>query len=105
MILQRLTRALAFEGLLLAQGDRRDYVVIDPQGGMHALGKRILGVSAKETREKLSDLVREHLPTVEQVRAHLAEQQRNRQGQKIEPVCDPYRDELKMAGRLGQGRD
>jgi hypothetical protein len=66
--------ALAHKGLLLSQGDRRDFVVIDPQGGMHALGKRILGVSARETREKLSDLVREHIPTVEQVRAHLQQQ-------------------------------
>jgi len=94
--------ALAHEGLLLAQGDRRDYVVIDPQGGMHALGKRILGASAKETREKLSDLVREHLPTVEQVRAHIAEQQRDRQGQKTEPLRDPHRDELKWQDALAK---
>jgi hypothetical protein len=94
--------ALANEGLLLAQGDRRDFVVIDPQGGMHALGKRILGVSARETRDKLSDLVREHMPTVEQVRAHIAEQQRDRQGRKTEPLRDPYRDELKWQDALAK---
>jgi hypothetical protein len=93
---------LAQEGLLLAQGDRRDYVVIDPQGGMHALGKRILGVSASQIRERLSDVAREHLPTVEQVRTHLAEQQRDRQGQRPEPLPDPHRDELKWQDALAK---
>jgi hypothetical protein len=70
--------ALADKGLLLAQGDRRDFIVIDAQGGMHALGKRILGVSASKIRDRLSDLAREHLPGVDQIRAHLVEQQLSR---------------------------
>ena len=65
--------ALAHEGLILAQGEKRDFLVIDHAGGMHALGKRILGVTAREIRERLSDLDRQHLPTVEQARAHIAE--------------------------------
>jgi hypothetical protein len=61
--------ALEHEGLTLAQGDRRNFVVIDHAGGIHALGKRILDVTAAQTRERLSDLAREELPTVEDVRA------------------------------------
>src|SRR5262249_1903012 len=32
--------ALAHEGLILARGEKRDFIVIDAKGGMHALGKR-----------------------------------------------------------------
>lgn len=61
--------ALAEAGLILADArPRRDYVVIDPTGGLHALGERILGVSAAGIRQRLSDLDRDNLPTVEQAR-------------------------------------
>lgn len=80
--------ALAHEGLILAQGEKRDFLVIDQAGGMHALGKRILGVTASKIREGLSDLDRQHLPTVEQARAHIAEPDRSRQQRKPEPVWD-----------------
>jgi len=66
--------ALADEGLTLAKGDRRDYIVIDHEGGMHALGKRVLGTTAAETRGRMADLDREQLPTVEQAREQLAMQ-------------------------------
>ena len=33
--------ALEHEGLILAQGERRDFIVVDREGGPHALGKRI----------------------------------------------------------------
>ena len=60
--------ALDHEGLTLAQGERRDFVVIDQAGGVHALGKRILDVTAATIRERLSDLPREQLPTIEMAR-------------------------------------
>ena len=63
--------ALSDEGLTLARGDRRDYVVIDQEGGLHALGKRLLGVSAAEARDRLRDLRAELLPSVEETRARL----------------------------------
>jgi Ti-type conjugative transfer relaxase TraA len=64
--------ALANEGLTLAKGDRRDYIVLDQEGGMHALGKRILGSRAAEIRTRLADIDRAQLPTVEQARRQLA---------------------------------
>jgi hypothetical protein len=69
---QSFAAALQDQGLTLAQGDRRDYVVIDQEGGIHALGKRVLGVSAAETRERLSDLDRGSLPTITEAREGLS---------------------------------
>lgn len=66
--------ALADKGLTLCQGERRDFVVIDQEGGIHALGKRLLGDSAAEIRRGLSDLHREGLPTVIEARAHLLDE-------------------------------
>lgn len=60
--------ALARQRFTLARGERRDFVAVDPAGGVHALGKRILGVSAAEIRTRLADLDRDALPTVEQSR-------------------------------------
>jgi len=61
--------ALEHEGMALAQGERRDFVVIDEAGGIHALGKRILDVTAAKVRDRLSDLSRDELPTIEMARA------------------------------------
>jgi hypothetical protein len=69
---------LAQEGLILAQGERRDYVVIDPAGGLHALGKRILDVSAKQVRDRLADLHHENIPTIQQAREFMLDLPRDR---------------------------
>ncbi len=65
---QSFMAALEEEGLTLAKGSRRDFVVIDQEGGLHALGKRITGLNAAEIREQLSDIDREQFLSVEQVR-------------------------------------
>jgi hypothetical protein len=67
--------ALAARNLILARGDRRDFLVMDWEGGMHALGKRILGVSAAAIRERLADLQRHPLPSVEEARRSVLGQQ------------------------------
>lgn len=61
--------ALEEQGLMLCAGDRRDYVVMDERGGTHALGKRLLGVSAADTRKVLADLNRDAMPSVIEGRA------------------------------------
>lgn len=60
--------ALAEHEMILAKGDQRDYLVIDELGGMHALGKRLLGATAAQVRNRLADLDRTQLPTLEQAR-------------------------------------
>ena len=69
---QSFRNAIAQEGLVLARGDRRDFLVVDRAGGIHALGKRIVAVSAAQIRDRFADLCRESLPTLEQLRSSIA---------------------------------
>jgi hypothetical protein len=72
--------ALAQAGLILAKGDRGhgNFLVIDPKGGLHVLGKRILDASASQVRERLSDLDRNNLPNVAQARTLMLDLPRDR---------------------------
>lgn len=74
--------ALGEYGYILAQGDRRDFVVIDEQGGQHALSKRITGLTAGQTRDRLADIDKANLPGVaraqEMQRERMAERERQR---------------------------
>jgi hypothetical protein len=66
--------ALDAQGLMLANGDRRDcFVVVDQAGGHHALNKALTGQTLAETRARLSDLDRSQLPGVTQAQALQAE--------------------------------
>lgn len=78
-----LRAALENEGMVLAQGERRDFVVIDQGGGIHALGKRILDVTAARIRDRLSDLSREELPTIDMARVFVSDLQITRQRQQM----------------------
>lgn len=80
--------ALKDEGFILARGEQRDYVVVDQAGGIHALGKRILGESAAKIRTRLSDLPRTQLPTVEQARALIRDTQKTRQPERKHTARD-----------------
>ena len=62
--------AIAEKGYLLAKGDRRDFVIVDPMGEVHSPRRR-LGVKAKELRQRWHDIKAEQLPTVEQVKNRL----------------------------------
>lgn len=73
--------SLRDQGLILARGDRRSYVVIDADGGIHALSKRITGATAKETRSRLEDLDYGKLPTINDARAELLERAIEKQDQ------------------------
>ena len=61
--------ALEGEGWHLARGDRRDFVAIDPHGGIHSLSRRIEGVRAADVRTKFQDLDPANLPTVAETKA------------------------------------
>ena len=56
--------ALGQEGMILARGDRRDFVIVDREGGLHALSKRITGATAAETRARMADIDPGQLPRV-----------------------------------------
>jgi hypothetical protein len=56
--------ALWQAGYVLARGDRRDYVVIDPRGGTHSLAKRVEGEKVKGIRERMADLDPARVPSI-----------------------------------------
>ena len=61
---QAFKTALEQEDWLLARGDRRDFVAIDPAGITHSLARRIEGANAKSVRERLVDIDPLTLPSV-----------------------------------------
>jgi DNA polymerase-4 len=61
--------ALAESGWILARGDRRDFVAIDPKGGAHSLARRIEGANAKDVRARMADLDPSRLPSAQEARA------------------------------------
>lgn len=83
--------ALTDSGWLLARGDRRDFVAVDPKGGTHSLSRRIEGATAKDVRARLADLDPRGLPSV----AEAKEAQQQRQ---------PAREPPRQAERAATGR-
>lgn len=88
--------ALVQAAMTLACGNRRDFLVVDHAGGIHALGKRILGISAAELRHRLADLDHNSLPTVEQVRAIL---NRTQEPVAVGKECWPVASDSPVAAR------
>lgn len=61
--------ALEAEGLLLARGERRAFLVVDREGNFYALNGRVMpGEKQATIRDRLSDLDRERLPSLEEAR-------------------------------------
>ena len=54
--------ALEDAGYVLAQGDRRDFIIVDRKGGTHSLGRRIDGINAAGLREFMSPIDKSQLP-------------------------------------------
>jgi len=57
-------KALWDAGFVLARGDRRDFVVIDANGGTHSLARRVEGAKAKDIRERMADVDPNRFPNV-----------------------------------------
>jgi len=69
--------------LILAAGNRRDcFVAVDPAGGHHSPNKKLTGLTLAEIRQRLGDLDRTQLPSVDQAqrmqRARSAAHERQR---------------------------
>jgi hypothetical protein len=80
---QSFKAAIEKEDWVLARGDRRDFVVIDPHGGTHSLARRVEGAKAQDIRARMADVNPEVLPSVAEARAI----QRKRQTER--PVVAP----------------
>lgn len=53
---QEFAAALTAAGWMLARGDRRDFVLIDPAGGVHSLPRRVAGARAADIRRRMVDV-------------------------------------------------
>ncbi len=85
---QAFAAALAEHGLTLARGDRRDFVIIDREGGDHALSKRITGATAAVTRQRMADIDRASLPSVADAKAMQQAQRTARMSESEAPESD-----------------
>ena len=82
--------ALSEFGYVLARGDRRDFVVIDPKGGAHSLARRIEGARVKDVRARMADIDAGQLPSVAEAKAI----QRERQAERGEGISRGTRPEV-----------
>jgi hypothetical protein len=68
--------ALEEKGWTLARGDRRDFVAIDPNGGVHSIARRVEGAKAADVRQRFADIDPKTLSSV----AEAKQVQRERHG-------------------------
>jgi hypothetical protein len=60
--------AVEERGYKVAQGDRRDFVILDHLGDAHSLARRLDGVKTAEVRIRFADVGRDGLPSVAEAR-------------------------------------
>jgi hypothetical protein len=98
---QALQQALEERGLLLAKGDRRDFVIVDENSQVYSLARQIKGVTAKDLRAFMADLDRDALPDAEAAKALQQERSANRQpepGKETVPVIsEEERERIRQA--------
>jgi hypothetical protein len=78
---QELIAALERRGYLIAQGERRAYVIVDRAGEIHSLSRQIAGVKAAEIRARLAEYPAEKLPkaaTAQEFARHRREEGRGK---------------------------
>ncbi|NCB30942.1 MAG: hypothetical protein EOM66_05980 [Clostridia bacterium] len=73
------TRALRARGFVLAQGDSRDFVIIDRNGKSHSVTAK-----PEEVRAKLADIDREDLPTIPQAQEMQEERREHKDATSLE---------------------
>ena len=61
---QAFVAALEDKGWMLARGDYKNFVALDPKGYAHSLSRRIEGVAPKDIRARFADLDVNQLPSV-----------------------------------------
>ena len=66
---QAFVAALEDKGWMLARGDYKNFVAIDPKGYAHSLSRRIEGIAPKDVRARFADLDLNQVPSVAVVQA------------------------------------
>ena len=75
---QAFMAALEAEGLSLAQGQKRGFVVVDQQGEIYALARLVEGASTKDITARLKGIDREGLPVADALAAQRQAQEVSR---------------------------
>lgn len=83
---------LARYGLILARGDRAPFVVLDPMGGVHSIGQRILDIPAARIQQHLSDLHDAPIPTIGEARGLILDIPQNRMERLERELADTNKD-------------
>jgi hypothetical protein len=103
--------ALQERGWILARGDRRDFVAIDPNGGVHSVARRIEGAKAEDVRQRFGDIDPRDLNSVaeaKQVQRERAQRHketgRDRQGAVAKPREAGQQLQPKTAEQAERGR-
>jgi relaxase-like protein len=73
--------ALETKWWVLARGDRRDFVAIDSEGGLHSVARRIEGAKAADVRQRFADIDPASLPSVAEAKQMQRESQAERERQ------------------------
>ena len=82
--------AIEAKGYLVAQGDRRDFCLVDAGGTAHSMARRIEDAKAADIRERMAGLDKASFPTVAEARAAQTERAANadRMGQALANVSE-----------------
>jgi hypothetical protein len=92
-------QALEDRGMILAKGDRRDFVIVDRAGGVHSLARRIDGMKAAELRAFMAPLDRESLPNIEQAQKIVEDRER------LKREAQETGDDARLSKAYGRGFD
>ena len=100
--------ALEDKGYILCPGDRRDFVIVDRQGEVHSLARRIDGATAKDVRARVADIDKASLLSIADARDAMREAARVERFEaklKTRPL-DPLEQRVDRVVRQGlTGRD
>ena len=98
--------ALDDKGMVLARGDRRDFVIVGAEGAVYSVA-RATGSKTAAVREKLGDLNRDQMPTVEEARAiqkarelGVSSEEQNNTARVFSPREDEERERQKRSATL-----
>lgn len=97
---QAFAAALFDTGWMLARGDRRDFVAVDPYGGVHSLARRVEGATAADIRTRLSDIDPAKVPPVAMARQAARDAStQTEKGRDMQPLDDVTLDRQPDAQR------
>lgn len=98
-----LQKALDDKGLIVAKGDRRDFVIVDHAGEVYSLARQIKGMTAKDLRGFMADVDADALPTIAEAKT----QQEQRPALEPKPLPEaptatPPADDGKSGAKLDE---